>query len=263
MIWQQVPHTPRLENLNSQTVFSMVPPIPWTQVQPDDPAHAPVDVQCGIGPSIGTADLYASVVVRGRPPTGQVAPLNVSLVIDRSEQIAGGRFRQMLIAAQAFVSQLRDGDRLSVIAFSDGVYGRPADGDRGEHARHGVRQHPEPAARRRRQPRGRLLAGLVEVFGAFSPGRSNQVVLFSDGRPARADHVLRATSLAAIAAEHGVGITTVGFGMEHDELLAAGDGRRLGRQLLLRRQPGRHARSSSSRRPTPSCAAPRARSTSI
>ena len=70
VMWlQEVPHTPRLENLNSQTVFSMAPPIPWTQVQPDDPAHAPVDVQCGIGPSIGTADLYAAVVVHGRPPS--------------------------------------------------------------------------------------------------------------------------------------------------------------------------------------------------
>src|SRR3954470_12652061 len=224
MIWQQVPHTPRLENLNSQMVFSMVPPIPWTQVQADDPAHAPVDVQCGIGPSIGTADLYASVVVRGRPPTGQVAPLNVSLLIDRSEQIAGGRFGQMLSAAQAFVNQLRDGDRLSVIPFPDGVSEplppmviAPNTRATAFAAIQSLQQYG------RGNLEGGMLAGLVEVFGAFQPWQINQLVVFTDGRPERGlTTYSELTSLAAVSAEHGVGITTVGFGYEHNELLLLG-----------------------------------------
>jgi hypothetical protein len=225
VMWlQEVPHTPRLENLNSQTVFSMVPPIPWTQVQPDDPAHAPVDVQCGVGPSIGTADLYASVVVRGRPPTGQAAPLNVSLLIDRSVQISGGRFGQMVSAAQAFVNQMRDGDRLSVIAFSDGVYEplppmviAPNTRATAFAAIQSLQQYG------RGNLEGGMLAGLVEVFGAFQPWQINQLVVFTDGRPERGlTKYSELTSLAAISGEHGVGITTVGFGYEHNELLLLG-----------------------------------------
>ena len=156
VMWlQEVPHTPRLENLNSQMVFSMVPPIPWTQVQPDDPARAPVDVQCGIGPSIGTADLYAAVVVHGRPPAGTVAPLNVSLLIDRSVQISGYQFGQMISAAQAFVTQLRDGysalrDRL----LRRRLRAAPPDGDRAQHAPDGLRRHSKLAAIRQREPGG-------------------------------------------------------------------------------------------------------------
>ncbi len=224
VMWlQEVPHTPRLENLNSQTVFSMVPPIPWTQVQPDNPATAPVDVQCGIGPSIGTADLYASVVVHGRPPSGTVAPLNVSLLIDRSIQ-SGGRFGQMINAALAFVTQLRDGDRLSVIAFSDGVYEplppmviAPNTRATAFAAIQSLQQYGKGNLE------GGLLAGLVEVFGAFQPWQVNQLVVFTDGRPERGlTKYSELTSLAAVSAEHGVGITTVGFGYEHNELLLLG-----------------------------------------
>jgi hypothetical protein len=225
VMWlQEVPHTPRLENLNSQMVFSMVPPIPWAQVQPDDPARAPVDVQCGIGPSIGTADLYAAVVVHGRPPSGTVAPLNVSLLIDRSVQISGYQFGQMLSAAQAFVTQLRDGDRLSVIAFSDGVYEplppmviAPNTRPTAFAAIQSLQQYGKGNLE------GGLLAGLVEVFGAFQPWQVNQLVVFSNGRPERGlTKYSELTSLAAISAEHGVGVTTVGFGYEHNELLLLG-----------------------------------------
>jgi hypothetical protein len=224
VMWlQEVPHTPRLENLNSQTVFSMAPPIPWTQVQPDNPATAPVDVQCGIGPSIGTPDLYASVVVHGRPPTGTVAPLNISLLIDRSVQ-SGGRFAQMINAALAFVTQLRDGDRLSVLAFSDGVYEplppmviAPNTRARAFAAIQSLQQYGKGNLE------GGILAGLVEVFGAFQPWQVNQLVVFTDGRPERGlTKYSELTSLAAVSAEHGVGITTVGFGYEHNELLLLG-----------------------------------------
>ena len=242
VMWlQEVPHTPRLENLNSQAVFSMVPAIPWTQVQPDNPASAPVDIQCGVGPGIGTADLYAAVVVHGRPPSGAVAPLNISLLIDRSEQIPGYRFGQMLNAALAFVTQLRDGDRLSVIAFSDGVYEplppmviAPNTRATAFAAIQSLQQYGKGNLE------GGMLAGLVEVFGAFQPWQVNQLVVFTDGRPERGlTGYSELTSLAAVSAEHGVGTTTVGFGYEHDEAPAAGARRRLGRKLLLRRQPRR------------------------
>ncbi|HVV49948.1 MAG TPA: VWA domain-containing protein [Polyangia bacterium] len=225
VVWlQEVPHTPRLENLNSQQVLSMVPPIPWTQIQPDDPARAPIELQCGIGPSIGTADLYAAVVVRGRPPAGNVAPLNVSLLIDRSRHISGGVFGEMLGAAQAFVAQLRDGDRLSVIAFSDGVYEplppmviAPNTRPTAFAAIQSLQQYGKGNLE------GGLLAGLVEVFSAFQPWQVNQLVVFTNGRPEKGmTQFSDLTQLAALSADHGVGVTTVGFGYEHNELLLLG-----------------------------------------
>jgi hypothetical protein len=70
---------------------------------------------------------------------------------------------------------------------------------------------------------GGFLAGLAQVFGAFNPWQVNQVVLFSDGQPnigiTSSSELAR---IAARAAEHGVAVTTIGFGMDHDELLMQG-----------------------------------------
>ena len=61
---------------------------------------------------------------------------------------------------------------------------------------------------------GGLLAGLAQVFGTFKPWQVNQVVLFSDGQPnigiTSSSELAR---IAARAAEHGVAVTTIGFGM--------------------------------------------------
>jgi hypothetical protein len=51
----------------------------------------------------------------------------------------------------------------------------------------------------------------------------NQVVLFSDGQPnIGITSPGELTRIAGRAAEHGVAVTTIGFGMEHDELLMQG-----------------------------------------
>jgi len=177
----QVPTTPRLQGLSEAQVFSMAPPPEWPVPQPDNPTSAAVDVACGVGPMPTNGYLYAAVAVRGRPPTTTLAPLNVALVLDRSGSMAGDPFRNMIGAAETFVNQLRDGDRVSVIAFSDGVYeavpailidpntrgaavasirslrdggGTNFSGGLPRHLRHALRRprHDLQAARSRRQP---------------------------------------------------------------------------------------------------------------
>jgi len=220
----QVPTTPRVQNLTEAQVFSMAPPPDWPVPQPDNPAVAPVDIACGIGPLPTNGYLYAAVSVRGRPPSAALAPLNIALVLDRSGSMSGKPFSNMIGAAETFVKQLRDGDRVSVIAFSDGVYeGVPA-----------VVIDPNTRAAALASIRGLgcgggtnfsggLLAGLYEVFSAFQFWQVNQVVLFSDGQPNIG--ITSATDLARIAeraADHGVSVTTIGFGDAHDELLMQG-----------------------------------------
>jgi hypothetical protein len=223
-VFVQIPTTPRLQELSEAQVFSMAPPPEWPVPQPDNPATAPVDIACGVGPLPTDGYLYAAVSVRGRQPTTALGPLNVALVLDRSGSMAGDPFRNMVSAAETFVNQLRDGDRVSVIAFSDGVYeavppividpntrGAAVASIRGLHDGGGTNFS------------GGLLAGLYEVFSAFQYWQLNQVILFSDGQPNIG--ITSASELARIAeraAEHGVSVTTIGFGMDHDELLMQG-----------------------------------------
>jgi len=223
-IFVSLPETPGLGNLSEGQVFSMAPPPEWPAPQPDNPQTASVDVSCGIGPRLSTGQLYAAVSIKGRPAATALPAMNIALVLDRSGSMHGEPFRNMIIAAQTFVSQLRDGDRVSVVAFSGGVYlaappviidantrnmvsasiGTLVDGGGTNFS-------------------GGYLAGLAQVFGAFNPWQLNQVVLFSDGQPnigiTSSSELAR---IAARAAEHGVATTTIGFGMEHDELLMQG-----------------------------------------
>jgi len=217
----QLPSTPRLQALTEEQVFAMAPPPDWSAPQPDNPASAAVDVNCGLGPRTSTGVMYGAVSVRGRAGSPTLAPLNLSLVLDRSGSMAGEPFRNMLLAAETFVSQLRDGDRVSVIAFSDGVYeGAPSvviDAGSRNAVIAGIRGLRDGGGT---FFSGGLLAGLAEVFGAFQPWQINQVILFSDGQPnVGITNTPELARIAERASESGVSVTTIGFGRDHDELL--------------------------------------------
>jgi Ca-activated chloride channel family protein len=216
-----LPITPHLNQLTPEQVFAKGPPPEWHEPTRDDPAQAAVDVACGVGPRLREGTLYAAVSVRGRPPRAAIAPLNVALVLDRSGSMHGQPFANMLQAAEAFVGQFRDGDRVSVVVFSDGVFEAVPPIQLGPATR-----APAVAAIRALADgggtniSGGLLAGLFEVFSFFAEWQVNQVVLFSDGQPnIGITDPHRLADLAAGAAERGVAVTTIGFGLEHDELV--------------------------------------------
>ncbi|HET6280172.1 MAG TPA: VWA domain-containing protein [Polyangia bacterium] len=220
-VFVHLPSTPQLQALSEEQVFAMAPAPDWPQPQADTAAAAAVDIACGIGPKTTTGQLYAAVSVRGRPPATALAPLNIALVLDRSGSMAGDPFRNMLLAAESFVGQLRDGDRLAVVAFSDAVYEAVPpmvmNGGNRLLAVAGIRALRDGGAT---FFSGGMLAGLAEVFSAFQAWQVNQVVLFSDGQPNIG--ITSATELSRIgtrAAERGVSVTTIGFGEGHDELL--------------------------------------------
>ena len=224
MVFVHLPVTPGLESLSEEQVFGMAPPPEWPAPQADNPQTAAVDIACGIGPRLSTGQLYAAVSVKGRPPTAALPPLNVALVLDRSGSMHGDPFRNMLLAAETFIGQLRNGDRLSLVAFSDGVYlGVPPvviDGNNRNFAIAAVRSLADGGGT---NFSGGFLAGLAQVFSAFSPWQINQVILFSDGQPnIGITSASELTRIAGRAAEHGVAVTTIGFGMEHDEILMQG-----------------------------------------
>ena len=220
----QLPSTPRLQNLSEEQVFAMAPAPEWPEPQADNAANAAVDVNCGVGQRTSTGILYAAVAVKGRPAAGTLSPLNVSLVLDRSGSMAGAPFRNMVMAAEAFVNQMRDGDRVSVIAFSDGVWEAvpsvPLDPTTRAAAITNIRALADGGGT---YFSGGLLAGLAEVFSSFQEWQVNQVVLFSDGQPnIGLTSSVELDRIAARAAERGVSVSTIGFGHEHDELLMQG-----------------------------------------
>jgi hypothetical protein len=220
-VFVQLPSTPRLAALTEEQVFAMAPPPDLSPPQPDNPAQAAVDVTCGLAPRVSSGVMYGAISVRGRAGSPTLAPLNVSLVLDRSGSMAGEPFRNMLLAAEAFVSQLRDGDRVSVIPFSDAVYEAVPSVVIDANTRQAV----ITSIRSLRDGGGTffsggMLAGLAEVFSAFQPWQLNQVILFSDGEPNIG--ITSAAELARIAeraSESGVSVTTIGFGHLHDEIL--------------------------------------------
>ncbi len=220
----QLPVTPGLDGLSEAQVFSTAPQPEWPVPQADDPRTAAVDVACGVGPRLSTGQLYAAVSVRGRPRAAPLAPLNVALVLDRSGSMHGDPFRNMLLAAETFVGQLRDGDRLSIVAFSDGVYLAVPPVAIDPNTRNlSIAALRALADGGGTNFSGGLLAGLAQVFSAFQPWQINQIVLFSDGQPnIGITDTGELTRIASRAAERGVAVTTIGFGMEHDELLMQG-----------------------------------------
>jgi Ca-activated chloride channel family protein len=218
---RRLPVTPRLETLTPEEVFARAPAAEWRAPTFGDPSKAAVEVGCGVSPRLADGAIYAAVRVRGRPPQQAIAPLNVSLVLDRSGSMHGQPFQNLLRAAEAFVGQLRDGDRLSVVVFSDGVFEPVAPVVIDPASRvaaiaairalgYGGLTHLS----------GGLLAGLVDAWSLYDGWQVNQLVLLSDGQPNQGiTDRTRLAALAAAAAERGVGVTTVGFGPDHDELL--------------------------------------------
>jgi Mg-chelatase subunit ChlD len=213
--------TPRLEALTPEQVFGKAPAAEWREPTFGDPAQAAVEVACGASPRLREGTLYAAVRVLGRPARQEIAPLNVALVLDRSSSMHGQPFETMRRAAETFVGQLRDGDRLSVVVFSDGVFEPVAPVVIGPESRVAA-----VAAIRALQYdgltnlSGGLLAGLYDVWGLVDGWRVSHLLLLSDGQPNRGiTDRNQLAALAASAAERGVGLSTVGFGPDHDELL--------------------------------------------
>ena len=101
-----LPSSPHLEQLTEQSVFANAPAPEWAQVQAEDLAKASVDVTCGLSPVLANGSMYSAITVKGRQMEGQVAPLNVALVLDRSGSMRGDPFAGMFVCT-ANVEQLR------------------------------------------------------------------------------------------------------------------------------------------------------------
>jgi len=126
-----------------------------------------------------TAILQIGLATSELPQTKDIPPLNLALVIDKSGSMSGDRIHHVKQALQTLASQLREVDRVSIVAFSDNaevVFS--ANGARPKvlkaaieniHAGGSTNMHAG------------LMLGYEEVLAHYDKRRTNRVVLLTDG----------------------------------------------------------------------------------
>jgi len=167
---------------------------------------------------------YLRVALLGESLAGASyrAPLNMALVIDSSGSMAGHKIAQAKAAAIAAVNVLRPDDIVSVISYDTTVSVLvPATkvSDRAQVIR-GIQ-------RLRADGSTALFAGTVkgaaEVRKFLSRERLNRVVLLSDGiANVGPSSPADLAELGARLREEGIGVTTVGLGVDYNEDLMVG-----------------------------------------
>lgn len=223
----------------------------WTRPPGQDPAvEAPLEPGAGEALAIQGAlshpwlfhganedvFLYVSLVA-GEPARVERLPMNLALVIDRSGSMAGGKLEHAKQAAEQLLARLRPDDDLAIVAYDDVVRTLVPSTP----ARH---RDVFTSAIRTLRPGGQtdlhggLMAGYEEVLSRFDERRLNRVLLVSDGLANVGVTDRRAIAeRAARCAERGVRISTMGVGIDYDEVLMADVARRAGGRYSYVDQP--------------------------
>ena len=150
------------------------------------------------------------------------APLNLSLVLDRSGSMGGGKLAAVKEAATLLVQRLAPTDTLSVVAYDDDVtvVAPPAAGSEQPHLVQQIRAITVGGCT---NLSGGWLQGRKFVTGHTREGSVNRILLLTDGLANRGiTDPQQLIGLCREAASQGVTTTTIGFGADYDEdLLSA------------------------------------------
>jgi Ca-activated chloride channel family protein len=165
----------------------------------------------------------ALLKLHGNAPTpDNRIPLNLSIVLDRSGSMAGGKLAAARDAAAMLVQRLHPDDTVSVVAYDDDVttVAEPATGA----TQSGLSKHIQSI-----EPGGstNLSGGWLRARELVARGKReggvNRVVLLTDGLAnvgiTKPDQLL---GLCRTACGAGIPTTTIGFGADYDEKLLRG-----------------------------------------
>lgn len=167
----------------------------------------------------GTSDLFATLEVSAVDvPGAKRAPVNLSLVIDRSGSMSGEKIAQARRAALRLVDLLEQSDRLAIVHYGSDVRAFP-----------GAFATPENKDRMRRYIRNisdeggtnigdGLMAGKAQLDVARSDFTVNRLLLLSDGQPTVGITSERGlVNVASRLRAAGITITSLGVGADFNE----------------------------------------------
>lgn len=153
--------------------------------------------------------LSLSITAIADNPIEASLPLNLCLVLDHSGSMSGKPLRTVKEAASQLVDKLRPGDRLSVIAFDHKAKVIVAN-----------QEATNPDAIKQQINRLEAAGGTciddgmklgLEELTKSQGKRATQVFILTDGENEHGDNN-RCLEIARLAAEHGVTLSTLGFG---------------------------------------------------
>ncbi|HRI69822.1 MAG TPA: VWA domain-containing protein [Polyangium sp.] len=166
----------------------------------------------------GESTVYAIVRLGtiARPPQ-QRGPVNVALAIDTSGSMEGEAIVAARKSAEKVVDSLADGDRLSIVAYSSKAELLLPSEEVSSSTRAEARKKIAAIEARGTTAMGEGLdLALGQVGSHYDAKGINRVVLLGDGIPNDASRIEYA---AQSAGQRGIAITTVGLGLDYDEVL--------------------------------------------
>ena len=165
----------------------------------------------------------AMLKLEGKAPTrNNRIPLNLSVVLDRSGSMAGGKLEAARDAAAMLIRRLHPDDIVSVVAYDDQVatVAEPATGDSQASLPREVQRIDAGGST---NLSGGWLRGRELVAREKREGGVNRVVLLTDGLAnVGITDPTQLLGLCRTACGAGITTTTIGFGADYDEKLLRG-----------------------------------------
>lgn len=179
---------------------------------------SPAQTQVIVG---ADGDTFVGIWIQApdEPARRDRAPMDISLVIDVSGSMAGEKIANARSAAQSLLETLRNGDIVSIYAFSDEVYEISAptvvgEGTRGDLIRR-VAQLRDLGST---NLYGGLAAGLARMNQAPPSHPIRRVIVISDGQAnVGPSDPISLGNLAAGGTEAHAQVTAIGVGLDYDE----------------------------------------------
>lgn len=215
-----------------------LPPVPPpTPLMPSGPATGSVDGTLRLSYAFANSAVFAMagakadlvIDVDAISSPGAAAPLDVAILVDTSGSMVGDKIVKARAATREVLTQLRPGDRATLIAYSTDarvLFGlRQVRG--GSLDIRGMADSLEAAGGTNIE--GGLQAAMTEFRRGSSPDRVRRIILISDGHAtvgATDPKVL--ADLAARAHDQGITVTTMGLGSDYHELSLTNMARRAG-----------------------------------